>query len=170
MRVHLPEDQFFVSTALPAHKTALQNIDIATAAAYLDYINLMAYDFSGPWAHRSGHHAQLYALNKDETSGSSSVSYLVHKGCPAKKIILGIPVYVTFDATGTIGANITLSEGNGSLSAQEAPFASLDLAASAGAGFNDFLSAGVEGSLNLVTLSVPLQVDAKAAGNWDEAH
>lgn len=56
-------------------------------------INLMAYDFFGPWTHRSGHHAQLYSMSKDDTSGSSGVSYLIGAGCPAKKINLGIPLY-----------------------------------------------------------------------------
>ncbi|ORY68595.1 glycoside hydrolase [Pseudomassariella vexata] len=93
VRLHLPEDHFFLSAALPAARAVLQNIDIHQAAAYLDCINLMAYDFCGHWTHRSGHHAQLYSLNKDETSGSSGVAYLVGQGCPAKKIILGIPVY-----------------------------------------------------------------------------
>ena len=93
VRIHLPEEQFFVTAALPAARAILQNIDIAQIILYLDFVNLMAYDFFGPWSHRSGHHAQLYSMNKDEISGSSGVSYLVGHGCPPKKILLGIPVY-----------------------------------------------------------------------------
>ncbi|KAI0004043.1 glycoside hydrolase family 18 protein [Xylariaceae sp. FL0662B] len=93
VRIHLPEEQFFVTAALPAGRAVLQNIDIASASAYLDFVNLAAYDFSGPWSHRSGHHAQLYALDRDETSGSSGVAFLIGHGCPARKILLGIPVY-----------------------------------------------------------------------------
>ncbi|RYP10640.1 hypothetical protein DL764_000524 [Monosporascus ibericus] len=93
IRIHLPEEQFFVTAALPAGTSVLQHINIAQAAAYLDFVNLMAYDFCGPWEHRSGHHAQLYSLQKDEVSGSSGVSYLIANGCPSKKILLGIPVY-----------------------------------------------------------------------------
>ncbi|KAI2604035.1 glycoside hydrolase family 18 protein [Hypoxylon fragiforme] len=93
VRIHLPEEQFFVTAALPASRPILQNIDIAQAAAYLDFVNLAAYDFYGPWSHRSGHHAQLYSMNKDETSGSSGVSYLLSHGCPSRKILLGIPLY-----------------------------------------------------------------------------
>lgn len=82
-----------MTAALPASRPILQNIDIAQAAAYLDFVNLAAYDFYGPWSHRSGHHAQLYSMNKDETSGSSGVSYLLSHGCPSRKILLGIPLY-----------------------------------------------------------------------------
>lgn len=53
----------------------------------------MAYDFCGHWDSRSGHHARLYSLNKDEVSASSGVAYLMASGCPPKKILLGIPVY-----------------------------------------------------------------------------
>ncbi|KAI1207060.1 glycoside hydrolase family 18 protein [Annulohypoxylon truncatum] len=93
VRIHLPEEQFFVTAGLPATRVTLQNIDIAQAAAYLDFINLVAYDFCGPWTPRSGHQAQLYPLNKDEASGSSGVTYLVGHGCPSRKILLGIPLY-----------------------------------------------------------------------------
>ncbi|CAJ2499675.1 Uu.00g025280.m01.CDS01 [Anthostomella pinea] len=93
VRIHLPEDEFIVTAALPSVLPVLQNIDIAQAAPYVDFVNLKAYDFFGHWTQRSGHHAQLYSMQKDEASGSSGVSYLVAHGCPPKKILLGIPVY-----------------------------------------------------------------------------
>ncbi|KAI8964581.1 glycoside hydrolase family 18 protein [Daldinia sp. FL1419] len=93
LRIYLPEEQFFVTAALPASRSVLHNLDIAQVVPYLDYVNLMAYDFVGSWSQRSGHHAQLYSMNKDETSGSSGVSYLVSQGCPTRKILLGIPLY-----------------------------------------------------------------------------
>ncbi|KAH8655182.1 family 18 glycoside hydrolase [Xylariales sp. PMI_506] len=92
-RLHLPADEYFLTAALPAGQSILQMIDIHQAAYYLDMINLMAYDFYGHWTHRSGHHAQLYSLSKDDTSGSSGVSYLIGAGCPPAKINLGIPLY-----------------------------------------------------------------------------
>lgn len=91
--MHLPPDEYFLTAALPAAQSVLACIDIRSAAHYLDMVNLMAYDFCGHWTHRSGHHSQLYAMNKDETSGSSGVAFLVGAGCPAKKINLGIPLY-----------------------------------------------------------------------------
>lgn len=93
IRIHLPEDRFILTAALPANKAVLQFLDLRVIVDYLDFVNLMAYDFFGPWTSRSGHHAQLYAMNKDETSGSSGVSYLMSHGFSAKKILLGIPTY-----------------------------------------------------------------------------
>lgn len=93
VRMYLPEDRYFLTAALPAMKVMLQLIDLASAARFLDFINLMAYDFFGPWSPKSGHHSQLYSMNKDEPSAASAVTYLMSQGFPAKKILLGIATY-----------------------------------------------------------------------------
>ena len=93
IRIHLPDDCYLLTAALPAPKNILQLIDLGHAVDYLDFINLTAYDFYGSWTARTGHQAQLYAMNRDETSASSGVSYLISAGVPGKKILLGIPVF-----------------------------------------------------------------------------
>ena len=93
IRIHLPAERFILTTVLPATRATLQFVDFKAAAEYLDYINLMAYNFFGPWSPISGHHAQLYAMNKEETSGSFGVAYLMSHGFPANKILLGIPTH-----------------------------------------------------------------------------
>lgn len=82
-----------LTAALPAGRWALQYINLLEAQEYLDFINLMAYDFSGPWRPTAGHHAQLYPAQDGENSGSAAVEYIISRGFPAKKIILGVPVY-----------------------------------------------------------------------------
>ena len=82
-----------MTAALPASKAILQNIEVQRAADYLDVLNLMAYDFSGPWSAKCGHQAQLYGLSKDDTSGSAGVQYLMGQGFPSNKILLGIPLF-----------------------------------------------------------------------------
>lgn len=94
IRLYLPEEHYLLTAALPCSRSLLTDIDIRRAADYLDLVNLMAYDFYGAWASTSGYHAQLYSSGKDDdASGSSSISYLVAHGFPAKKILLGIPVF-----------------------------------------------------------------------------
>lgn len=93
MRLHLPEDQYVLTAALPANRGILQYIPLQASAEYLDYINLMAYDFFGPWTHESGHHSQLYAMQGDEESGANGVQYVLSQGFPPGKILLGIPLY-----------------------------------------------------------------------------
>ncbi|KAL2155002.1 hypothetical protein VTH82DRAFT_3678 [Thermothelomyces myriococcoides] len=93
VRIYLPEGRNIVTATLPAVHTVLRNIDLGQAAKYLDNINLAAYDFFGPWSPRTGHQAQLYAMNKDEPSGAAAVRDLLSAGVPSRKILLGIPLF-----------------------------------------------------------------------------
>jgi hypothetical protein len=99
----LSEEQYILTAALPANKAVLQWINLGQAALYLNFINLTAYDFFGAWTPRTGHQSQLYAMSKDETSGSTGVGYLMQAGVPGKKILLGIPLFGRsfLHATGT---------------------------------------------------------------------
>lgn len=90
LREVLPAPRYVLTTALPAGQWALRNIDLAAAQKYLDMINLMTYDFAGPWESETGHQAQLYGSG---VSGDSAVSYVVGQGVSPRKIILGVPVY-----------------------------------------------------------------------------
>ena len=98
LRHFLPSPYYILTSALPAGEWALRNIDLGKAQEYLDYVNLMTYDFSGPWAQTSGHHAQLFTptypqADAAKTSCHCAVKYVVARGVPPRKILLGIPVY-----------------------------------------------------------------------------
>lgn len=97
LRTYLPSPTYIITSALPAGEWALRHVNLAQAAAYLDFINLMAYDFSGPWTKFSGHHAQLHCPQipgSDVTAScSSAVTYMLSKGVPSRKILLGVPTY-----------------------------------------------------------------------------
>lgn len=110
IRIHMPDKQYLVTAALPAGQWALQYIDLRRARHYLDFLNLMAYDFYGPWSKRSGHHAQLYAAHSDEPSGAAAVEYVIGQGFSKSKIILGVPVY----GRSFLGANKAGDRFNGS--------------------------------------------------------
>ncbi|KAF2807043.1 chitinase 1 precursor [Mytilinidion resinicola] len=98
LRAFLPAPRFTLSSALPAGEWALRNINLANAAQYLDLINLMSYDFSGPWVKACGHHAQLYTPqvpHNDDASISchSAVAYILKQGVSPNKLLLGVPAY-----------------------------------------------------------------------------
>ncbi|KAH0608844.1 uncharacterized protein H6S33_001072 [Morchella sextelata] len=98
IRRWLPAPQYILTSALPAGEWALQNIDLSIAHHYLDFINLMSYDFSGPWVPSSGHQAQLFSPRRAhcdaaKLSAHSAISYLRSKSVPAAKILMGIPAY-----------------------------------------------------------------------------
>lgn len=93
IRNYLPQDEYVLTAGLPASEGILQYVDLRQVAEYLDLLNLMTYDFYGPWTKRSGHHAQLYCSSTSEPSAATIVQYVMSRGFPAKRILLGIPTY-----------------------------------------------------------------------------
>jgi len=64
----------------------------------VDLINVMAYDFSGPWTERTAHQSQLLTPSHPHTKAAqlscqAAVTYLLRKGVCPKKVLLGIPIY-----------------------------------------------------------------------------
>ncbi|XP_035785811.1 probable chitinase 2 [Anopheles albimanus] len=78
---------------------ASQSYDIAGIARYVDYINLMAYDYNGSWDKYTGHNAPLYVGPSDMTDFQQklnidhSVKYWLGQGAPGYKLILGVPAH-----------------------------------------------------------------------------
>ncbi|POS83540.1 hypothetical protein EPUL_004943 [Erysiphe pulchra] len=93
VRTQLPPFRYYVTAALPAGEWALKEIDVYKSQSYLDLINLMAYDFAGEWTPKSGYHSQLFSDNLNENSADKAVHYLLSKGFPLSKVLLGIPAY-----------------------------------------------------------------------------
>ncbi|GAB3019443.1 glycoside hydrolase family 18 protein [Spirosoma pulveris] len=85
---------YLVTTALPGFEAIFTHTDMAQAHQYLDFINVMSYDFftGGPLA---GHHTNLYASGKvdKESSGDLSIKRYEQAGVPANKLLLGIAFY-----------------------------------------------------------------------------
>lgn len=88
------DKRYLLTTAIPCFPKFLEVTDMGKAAEYIDYVNLMAYDFrvSGPLA---GHHSNLFASeNYDrEDSGEKAYQEYTKAGVPAGKLVLGIPFY-----------------------------------------------------------------------------
>ncbi len=74
-----------LTAALPG-KTRYKHISDAALAAF-DFINIMAYDLTGPWApERSGPHSP-YAF------AESSLDFWKGEGVPQERLVLGLPFY-----------------------------------------------------------------------------
>ncbi|OAI39913.1 hypothetical protein AYO39_02225, partial [Actinobacteria bacterium SCGC AG-212-D09] len=93
--------QNLVSFAAPAGAATLQNIDLGTVAQTVDWINLMTYDFNGPFG-TSGDVTNFNAPLQYDSAGPSSqssevdaaaVKAYLNAGVPASKINLGVPFY-----------------------------------------------------------------------------
>ncbi|KAI6682412.1 hypothetical protein NL676_036293 [Syzygium grande] len=65
---------------------------VATVAASLDWINVIAYDFFGNWSPTTGPFAALYNPGNG-LSGDDGVTAWIQAGMPAGKIVLGFPFY-----------------------------------------------------------------------------
>ncbi|KAF4985028.1 hypothetical protein FDECE_16880 [Fusarium decemcellulare] len=65
VRTHLPKEHYILTAAMPKTKAIIQLIDLKVIVDYLDFLNLMAYDFFGAWTSNAGHHAQLYGMNEE---------------------------------------------------------------------------------------------------------
>lgn len=83
-----------LSTALPCFPKLFQVTEMGDVAEYLDFVNIMAYDFyvSGDTA---GHHSNLFpSENYDrEDSGDKAYKEFTKAGVPPGKLVLGIPFY-----------------------------------------------------------------------------
>lgn len=69
-----------------------------TAHRYLDFINVMAYDFHGKWERETGHNAPLYAPSSDsewrkQLSVDNAASIWSKMGAPKDKLVIGMPTY-----------------------------------------------------------------------------
>ncbi|XP_044731929.1 chitotriosidase-1 [Chrysoperla carnea] len=72
--------------------------DVPAVASYLDFINLMAYDFHGKWERETGHNAPLYAPSSDsewrkQLSVDNAASMWVRLGAPKEKLVIGMATY-----------------------------------------------------------------------------
>lgn len=72
--------------------------DVPAVSSYLDFINVMAYDFHGKWENTVGHNAPLYAPSEDtawrkQLSVDHASNLWAKLGAPKEKLIIGMPTY-----------------------------------------------------------------------------
>lgn len=81
--------RYLLTIAGGAGSAYLSNTEMDLAHPSLDWINIMTYDFTGPWMSTTGFNSPLYG----SVSADTSVKNYLAKGVPASKLILGIPFY-----------------------------------------------------------------------------
>jgi chitinase len=82
-----------LTTATGGFPYFLQNTNMAEAAKFLDYINLMTYDYYSD--KKAKHHTNLYHSNaySPDNSADNAVKAYLNAGVPAAKLVVGIAFY-----------------------------------------------------------------------------
>lgn len=111
---YAPGYHFLLTIASPAGPQNYNTMQLSAMSQYLDYFNLMAYDYAGSWDSTSGHQANIYPASDSgnaqaaKYSTDRAVTDYIAAGVPASKIVLGMPIYGrSFEATGGIGQTYT---------------------------------------------------------------
>ncbi|KAH7699888.1 CBN-CHT-1 protein [Aphelenchoides avenae] len=85
---------FLVTAAVQAGLWAIPKAyNIPELAKYLDFVNVMTYDFHGSWDTATGHNAPLFGAAADGGNANTGMQYWANNGMPKSKLILGIPTY-----------------------------------------------------------------------------
>jgi len=83
-----------LTTAVGANDKYIEHTEMDKAVKFLDFVNLMTYDFytSGDSA---GHHSNLYPPEDYDRDASAhkSVQIFLKAGVPEEKLVLGVPFY-----------------------------------------------------------------------------
>lgn len=70
--------------------------DLPTLGENLDFFSVMSYDYHGAWEGQTGHVSPLYGKPDDtypQYNVNFTMEYLVSKGAPKEKLLLGVPFY-----------------------------------------------------------------------------
>lgn len=97
LRVQLDacEEYKSLSIAAGALESCVKTTNMNEAVKYLDYVQLMTYDFHGSLSEKTGHLANLYkSMSEPEApSADEAVHLFVKAGVPIEKIVMGAAFY-----------------------------------------------------------------------------
>ena len=86
---------YLLTIAGPASAAQARRMELGQVHRYLDWINLMTYDFAGQWSARTAFNAPLYPADEagQGPSADTSVRVYLDAGVPREKLLLGVPFY-----------------------------------------------------------------------------
>jgi chitinase len=81
-----------LTIASPAAPGALDTFGVELIASYVDWFNVMTYDFAGPWDDTTGHNAPLDSA-RAPFGAQPAVAFYEQAGVAPAKLVLGVPFY-----------------------------------------------------------------------------
>ncbi|XP_043572169.1 acidic mammalian chitinase-like [Chiloscyllium plagiosum] len=92
--------RLLLSAAVAGGKSNIDpGYEIAQVGQVTDFLNVMTYDFFGPWSHFTGENSPLYPLPNSqsalnlELNVNYAMNYWKDNGAPAEKLNVGFPTY-----------------------------------------------------------------------------
>ena len=91
--------EYLLTIATPAGPTRVALIEVDRIHPYLDWINVMAYDFAGPGSPLTSFNAPLCALSQSKDDDlprvhtHAAIQAHLDGGAPPDKVVLGVPFY-----------------------------------------------------------------------------
>lgn len=70
-----------------------ESIDWQAVMPLVSFVNMMTYDLVSGFSTVTGHHTPLYSTTENKESANNAIQYLIGKGVPANKIVLGAAFY-----------------------------------------------------------------------------
>ncbi|CAG0900392.1 unnamed protein product [Darwinula stevensoni] len=94
-------ERLLLTMAVPAGQEYIDNgYDVATLNKYLDFFNMLTYDYHSAFEPQANHHAPLYPRKglsefdfKYQLTIDYTVKYYLEKGADRDKLVVGIPTY-----------------------------------------------------------------------------
>lgn len=86
-----------LTIAAPAGPSIIPNLEWNKIGQYLDWVNLMSYDFHGGWENVTGHNAPLYTNPTDPgpatLNADAAINRIESLGFPINKLVMGVGFY-----------------------------------------------------------------------------
>jgi chitinase len=103
---------FELTVASPCGPSNYRQMNLSGMDPYVDFWNLMAYDYAGSWSLAAGDQANLFvSINNSAATPfdtMTTVNYYISQGIAANKLVLGMPIYGrSFEDTNGIGESFT---------------------------------------------------------------
>ncbi|RJG25584.1 glycoside hydrolase family 18 protein [Paenibacillus thiaminolyticus] len=92
---HPKNKKYLLTFASGTQDWYFQNVEVNKVEKYVDYINVMTYDFTGRWSDTTGYNSNLYPDREKKAKHSIDqviTMYLEHE-IDSKKLLLGVPAY-----------------------------------------------------------------------------
>ena len=88
--------EHYILTIAGADREYFDHVEMSELQVYLDWVNVMAYDFFNSLTATTGHQAGLYRAQfatATDRNGDAAVKQYLAAGVPSEKIVLGVPFY-----------------------------------------------------------------------------